>query len=555
MKQLSDGNAEGTILGQSPSDRISRYGNIPITQRLNPTQQNVQAYNIGALMAYQANDGAAANANTMTTNIANITVAGLLTTDFILGVSKPTAQAGMGICNFRAQAANTMELTYCNPTAANVATTANETLAVTALRGLNVINTNISLPALTANGSAEYIATIQGANATGTAYTNANGQVYQIVPVTQGAGYYTPPQVIFPGAPVTTRVQVGTAAGLPAANNTSNVEPPFQGACATAIVANGGVVGYQMTSMGSGYAPNTTFPITVAGGNNLTPGLAVAINKTSAANAGLGIGNVRVAGPYQIGITYFNDTAANLSPPANDTYQICAFNTFPVVNEAIQVVATLANLTAAAANTSNQTAVTATGILATDGFLSASPTALQSPLTFGGGYCAANTINFQYGGGVPGGTPANGVYTFNLYRSAMSPPVSVMPVLITPTAVANNTTAEQIFTLPANVTLFAANSCTFVNKPSFTSGIAIVGCRANSTTTIGITYHNNTSANITPPAETYLVINVAAPIVVLGANQTAGYSFIPARNSYNYFVDLVNEIQHTLTQLGDMRGY
>jgi hypothetical protein len=406
-----------------------------------------------------------------------------------------------------------------------------------------------------ANGSSETIFTLVGSGATATAYTNSAGQVSQVVVTAGGSGYYVPPTLIFPGAPVTTHLQTGTVTGLVAANNTSNVELAFSGATGLPTVLNGQVVGVQITNLGTGYIPNSTFPVTFGGGNTISPGMAVAVNKTSAANAGYGIGNVRVAGPNQIAITAFNNTAANITPPANDTFQIVAFNEMPELSPVIQVVATLANCTAAAANTSNQTSVTVNGILATDAILNASPTALQSPLIFGSGYTAANTINFQYAGGVPGGTPANGTYTFNIMRPSGAPPIQVLPVLITPAAVANNTTAEQVFALPANLTLAAANTTTFVNKPSFTPGIGIVGARANSTTTIGITFQNNTANSITPPAEVYLVVNATSPVVALTANQTAGVVSTPARASYNYLIDLVNEQQHVSVQLGCMRGY
>jgi hypothetical protein len=43
VKQLSDGNAEGTVLGQSPSDRISFYNVTPVPQRSGAAQAEVPA--------------------------------------------------------------------------------------------------------------------------------------------------------------------------------------------------------------------------------------------------------------------------------------------------------------------------------------------------------------------------------------------------------------------------------------------------------------------------------------------------------------------------------
>lgn len=58
---------------------------------------------------------------------------GLLTTDVVL-VQKPTAQAGLGIVGSRVSAADTLAITYSNPTAATITPTAAETYIVTVLR-------------------------------------------------------------------------------------------------------------------------------------------------------------------------------------------------------------------------------------------------------------------------------------------------------------------------------------------------------------------------------------------------------------------------------------
>jgi len=59
----------------------------------------------------------------------------------------------------------------------------------------------------------------------------------------------------------------------------------------------------------------------------------------------------------------------------------------------------------------------------------------------------------------------------------------VYSVYLTPSAVANNTTAEQIFTLlrPSR-----GWQPVLVNKPSVTNGISIVNARANSVSTLGL---------------------------------------------------------------------
>jgi len=63
-----------------------------------------------------------------------LTVTGLATTDTIVGVSKPTAQAGIGIVGWRVSAADTLGLTFMNSTAATVTPTVSESYKVNVFR-------------------------------------------------------------------------------------------------------------------------------------------------------------------------------------------------------------------------------------------------------------------------------------------------------------------------------------------------------------------------------------------------------------------------------------
>lgn len=68
--------------------------------------------------------------------VATITVAeqtfavnGLAVGDFV-AVVKPTTQAGLGVCSARVSAANTLAITFVNPTVAGITPTAGETYLV-----------------------------------------------------------------------------------------------------------------------------------------------------------------------------------------------------------------------------------------------------------------------------------------------------------------------------------------------------------------------------------------------------------------------------------------
>ena len=61
-------------------------------------------------------------------------VEGLAVGDVVL-VQKPTSQAGLGICGARVSAANTLAITWVNPTAGGLTPTAGEVYTVVQIRG------------------------------------------------------------------------------------------------------------------------------------------------------------------------------------------------------------------------------------------------------------------------------------------------------------------------------------------------------------------------------------------------------------------------------------
>jgi len=64
------------------------------------------------------------------------TVNGLLVGDFV-NVQKPTAQAGLGIAGSRVTAANTLGITFVNPTAGDITPTASEIYLIKVTRREN----------------------------------------------------------------------------------------------------------------------------------------------------------------------------------------------------------------------------------------------------------------------------------------------------------------------------------------------------------------------------------------------------------------------------------
>lgn len=69
-----------------------------------------------------------------TTAEQTFTVPGILATDVIIGVSKPTAQAGLGIVGWRVSAADTVGITFSNNTGSNITPTASQVYQIAYLR-------------------------------------------------------------------------------------------------------------------------------------------------------------------------------------------------------------------------------------------------------------------------------------------------------------------------------------------------------------------------------------------------------------------------------------
>lgn len=80
-------------------------------------------------------------------------------------------------------------------------------------------------------------------------------------------------------------------------------------------------------------------------------------------------------------------------------------------------------------------------------------------------------------------------------------------VAVAPASVAANTTAEQTFTLPFNVStqMFA-----YASKPTLQAGLGISTSRVIPPNSIAITYINVTASPIVPTTENYMVMIMSA---------------------------------------------
>lgn len=104
-----------------PSTTSTNVSQSPFS---NAQQIVVLNVNVGTLAAV----GAATSAEQ------TVSVPGLQTTDVVVGVSKPTAQAGIGIVGYRVASAGNLGITFMNATAAGVTPTSSESYTVTVAR-------------------------------------------------------------------------------------------------------------------------------------------------------------------------------------------------------------------------------------------------------------------------------------------------------------------------------------------------------------------------------------------------------------------------------------
>lgn len=80
----------------------------------------------------------------------------------------------------------------------------------------------------------------------------------------------------------------------------------------------------------------------------------------------------------------------------------------------------------------------------------------------------------------------------------------LLQAALTPSQVATITAPEQTFTVNGLI----VGDFVQVMKPSAQAGLGIAGARVTAANTLGITYVNPTAGNITPTAETYVILVV-----------------------------------------------
>lgn len=282
----------------------------------------------------------------------------------------------------------------------------------------------------------------------------------------------------------------------------------------------------------------------------LQVGSLVQVIKPSA-QAGLDIGGCRVVSNNVLGITFFNLTSAAITPTSAEAYTITALPGLDAINNEIYYgfnVGTVGAISSGIVVSGGST--TLTGLLATDivtNVIKPTPqSAAANATVVAYSIPTANVLTNYYAAIGTGNTPTSGeIYGVKTTRLAPAAPLLLYSQTLTPVAVSANTTAEQTFT----VTGLISGTPVWVNKPSYTAGLVIVGVRVSATNTLAINYGNLTSATITPPAETYTIGNFQVPTP--GNGNCVYQTVSPIVNNLG---NLVNAERSALVSIGALAG-
>jgi len=313
VRQLSDGNTNGTILGNATTDVIGFYG---MTQGITQPTQAMQA----ALPSGASGNGNAAgiisiytSAQTPASVVANstaeqsITVNGVLSTDMVF-INKPTSQSGLAVTMGRVSAANTVKLTFGNVTASAITPTAGENYVVGGLAANLQLSQALTPAAVGANTVTEQYFTVSGLD---------TGMVVEVnKPTTQAGLAALSARVSAKNTLAVTYLNATAATLTPTAGETYQIAAFNALAAATQVVSygiNGGVLASVVAA--------TTAELTLTEAGIAAADVIVGISKPTL-QAGLAVVGGRVSAASTIKALFVNATAGNLTPTGSEIYNV-----------------------------------------------------------------------------------------------------------------------------------------------------------------------------------------------------------------------------------------
>lgn len=305
VKQLSDGNGAGTVLGQGPYDLISFFNGPTVPQIL---QGSLAGAN-GLLKVYTTSQSPAAVTANTTTEYA-MTVTGIAASDMAIAVNKPTSQAGLAVGTARVSGANTVDVSFGNLTGSTITPTTTESyIIVTASAALQFPAVTLSPASVAAATVVEQTFTVPGVQL---------GMAVAVTKPTLQAGLLIAgARAVAPNTVGVTFMNVTTATVITPTASESYLFYGARGLRLQPVMET-----LQAALVPVSVAANTTAEqtFTVAG---LTAGTEVLVDKPSI-TPGIALVGARVSAANTLALNYANTTAAAVAPPA-ETYAVGFF--------------------------------------------------------------------------------------------------------------------------------------------------------------------------------------------------------------------------------------
>ncbi len=298
----------------------------------------------------------------------------------------------------------------------------------------------------------------------------------------------------------------------------------------------------------------------------VAPGMVVPLTKPTD-QSGLGIAGTRVVSNNVLGVSFIN-TGNTAITPSSEVYLYAGLAGIAPISPYIIAgvnMSQTAPITVTAGGGLTQTLITVTGLQQTDQvagigqnilFNATTVTANNSVQLVGAQVSTQvpNQLYLRFATWVSATLVANitanstDTWLIPLMRQNNEAPMTVYPATMPATTIGPNTCTE----IGVTVTGLTVSSAVFVSKPSFTTGIGVLGYRVSSAlaagSIVGITFGNPTSASIVVPSETYTVA-AFRPYIGVGHYWQQMISPLNVQN-----VMLTNEMRNTLAGMGIFAG-
>lgn len=511
VAQASGPTNGGIALGESGTPQ-GGFGQA-ISQPTNPSQA-AASYALGqscVVIYLSAQTPAAVNANT--TAEQDFTVTGVATGS-VIAISKPTTQAGIGIVNARAKAADTVAVTFINVTAGNITPTAAQNYWVMEFRGPLIQSTGtLTFGAVTARTTKEFEFTL-----------------------TPGTG------------------QQGVSSAKVAD------EPSTYGLSPDINSIDGAAVGTAVSSQQSQAILTTS---DVLNGNPQC----LVINKPTA-QADVSVANVRVLGNNKIAITIGNTHATDPKTATAEAYSFIALRGVSLYGDVIYGV-DVGTVAAVNTVTAPQITFTVNGLATTDIIKSVTKPTDQAGLAIGQARVTAlNTAGIKYINPTAGNiTPtADEVYLLTVQKNFGSGEGAVLtqfaPALTNVAAVATITGAEQTFSVSglvsaaplAGFNVAVGTGWSAGLGTSLPPGLVVGGVRVSATDTLAVNLLNLTANSITPGNLQATVLQGQPDSSGITAGLDGSFVAWPLAPQAVQIAETLNALQAGLKKLGWILG-